>query len=124
MALIIGNLGTAGPIRRKIASGMLHIMPGQLSCQDVDAFIIDYIEDRLDASARKPFDFHMRVCPMCRASLASYSKTIELSKAAINQEGGDERVTAPPNLVNAIIEAAGLSVKNKSGNEPDGGTSN
>lgn len=121
MALIIGNLGTAGPIRRKMAAGMLQIMPGQLSCQEVDAFIVDYTENRLDASARKPFDFHMSVCPMCRSSLSSYLKTIELSKAATAQERDDDAVNAPPDLVNAILAATVLSEKDKSEDGPEGG---
>lgn len=120
MALIIGNLGTAGPIRRKLASGMLHMMPGQLSCEEIDAFIIDYTEDRLDASARKPFDFHMSVCPMCRASLASYLKTIDLSNAALVQESGDDAVEATPDLINAILAATDLS-ENDQTNDDGGG---
>lgn len=107
MALIVGNLGTAGPIRRRIACSMLNMMPGQLSCQEVDAFVIDYTEDRLPPSQRKPFDFHMSVCPMCRASLASYLKTIELSKAAYTGDITNAGANAPQDLIDAILENSG-----------------
>lgn len=119
MALIIGNLGTAGPIRRKIACTMLDIMPGQLSCQEFDAFMSVYAEHHLSSPAQKRFDFHLNVCPMCRSSLASYMKTIELSKAAASLDHADGPANSPQELIDDVLAKIALSSDGAGANQSD-----
>jgi len=111
MALMIGDLAKAGPIKRKIASFAMAMLPGQLSCGEFEQFICDYTENRLDPAVRRRFDFHMSVCPMCRTHLAAYLKTIELSNRAFAPERAGEPVEAPQELVNAVLAAIALSGK-------------
>jgi hypothetical protein len=88
---------------------MLNAMPGQLSCQEFDAFMSDYAEHRLSSPIQKRFDFHLTVCPMCRSSLASYMKTIELSKAAASLDYADDPDTPPQELIDAVLAQIALS---------------
>lgn len=111
MALMIGDLAKAGPIKRKVASFAMAMLPGQLSCGEFEQFIGDYTENRLDPAVRRRFDFHMSVCPMCRTHLAAYLRTIELSHRAFAPERADEPVEAPQELVNAVLAAIALSRK-------------
>lgn len=120
MAVMIGDLGSAGPFRRKLASIAMDFLPGQLTCRKFHGFISDYAEDRLHPSMRRRFEFHLSVCSMCSSHLAAYMKTIDLSKAALTEENADEPVEAPQDLVNAILASIVLSENDTHDDNADG----
>jgi len=90
-----------------IGGSMLRYMPGQITCRQFEEFLIDYLEDRLTVEQRKLFERHMKVCPMCRTSLKSYLKVIEMGKSVCAEDEKDEQFTAAPqDLIEAIIDVS------------------
>lgn len=86
---------------------MLRQLPGQITCQQFEDFLIDYLEDKLTADQQALFQRHMKVCPMCRASLQSYLKVIELGQEVCADDEKDHMFNAAPQeLIDAIIDVA------------------
>ena len=84
----------------------LRYLPGQITCRQFETFVIDYHENRLTDSQRELIERHMRLCPMCRTSLAGYLKTIELGKKTHpNYWKNATLVDAPYELVETILSA-------------------
>ena len=65
-----------------------------LTCQDVNAFLVGYLEGTLDARTRVRFERHIARCPQCAPYLDQYRKTIALAKA----EGTAEPLAPPDEL--------------------------
>lgn len=105
MAVMIGDLGEAGPIKRKFASVVMRVLPGQLSCQDFNDLVCDYAEGRLKPSQSRRFQFHLSICPMCRSHLSAYERTIELSKGASSDDKLEKLMNPPEHLIEAIVKA-------------------
>jgi anti-sigma factor RsiW len=72
-----------------------------MTCREVADFLADYVSGDLAADVRARFDRHLGVCPNCRAYLATYRATIELSRKAFDQPDPD----IPDELVTAIRSA-------------------
>ncbi len=51
------------------------------NCRDQIAVAGDYLTNRLSKPERVAFDTHLNACPDCRAFLATYQKTIELTRS-------------------------------------------
>ena len=49
-----------------------------LSCEQVNGFIIDYLEDRLPADTKSKFDKHLEMCPGCTPFFDQYKQTVEI----------------------------------------------
>lgn len=95
----------SGPFIQKIGGSLLRRLPGQITCEQFEDFLIDYIEDLLSTKQRSLFEGHMKVCPMCRTSLNSYLKVIEMGQAVCAEDEKDQIFTAAPQeLIDSIIE--------------------
>ena len=77
------------------------------SCQELDAFLVDYIDGSLPVYRRLVFFLHLGLCPECRDYLCSYRKLIASSKSAYQETA--ERPEMPKELKRAIL----ASRKNK-----------
>ncbi len=53
---------------------------GGTSCKGVSAFLLDYIEGRLEPKTADRFDAHISSCPNCRRYLDQYRETVSLVK--------------------------------------------
>ena len=62
-----------------------------LTCQQVNEFIVDYLEDRLPHKTRIMFEKHLAMCPSCVPFFDQYNQTVEL----IREEG---KIDIPPDL--------------------------
>lgn len=51
---------------------------GEPSCQDINRFLVEYIDDELPLDTRKQFERHLDLCPSCRTYFEQYSETIRL----------------------------------------------
>lgn len=76
-----------------------------LTCEQLIAFLADYLEERLDAETLVAFERHLAVCRSCVAYLASYRETILMARAAtlapaLNVED------VPEELVAAVLAVA------------------
>jgi anti-sigma factor RsiW len=75
-----------------------------MTCRQLIDFIETYLEGELPPLKAAAFKMHLLLCHDCRAYLATYRKTIEMSKLAMI---ADEPVPAqvPPQLVEAIRQS-------------------
>ncbi len=49
-----------------------------LSCEQVNEFISDYLEDRLSADTKSKFEKHLEMCPGCSPFFEQYKQTVEM----------------------------------------------
>lgn len=89
------------PARRgSVLKRFLFKMPFMISCEEVESFILAYLEGELSPSEKRRFELHLKVCRECRDYLAAYKRTLELTKAGMAAE---EKPDLPEDLVRAII---------------------
>ena len=50
------------------------------TCAAETKLIGDYLSNDLDAANRQAFENHLKACPECAAFLATYKKTIEITR--------------------------------------------
>ena len=98
-------------LRDKIR-GQMFKLPLMLTCQQVEDFLLDYVEGTLPRGQRLIFDLHLVLCRECRDYLAAYRKSVELGKAAFPQPDASVPNEVPEDLVQAILAA-------KRGQAPD-----
>ena len=85
-------------IARHLRGLMNRSVPYLMTCQQVDALMVDYIDGALRAGPHRRIKLHFRMCPDCKAFSESYKATIRATRATA---GGD---TAPPgDLVATVI---------------------
>lgn len=48
-----------------------------LSCEQVNNFILDYLEDRLPKETHAKFEKHLKMCATCTPFLDQYKQTVE-----------------------------------------------
>lgn len=65
------------------------------TCQNVIAFLDDYVAETLPPASRESFDRHLAACESCVAYLATYRETIRLAKLTIED--------IPPEVITAIL---------------------
>jgi anti-sigma factor RsiW len=76
---------------------------GGVTCQEAEAFVLDYVEGTLAEKQRRVFDAHLKACPLCIAYLEDYKRAVAMAKAAARHE--DRLVDSPPQpLVDAIVK--------------------
>ncbi len=77
------------------------------SCQEIDAFFVDYLEGNLPIYRRLVFALHLGMCQKCRAYLRAYRKMIALSKDAYRE------VIQPPEMPKELADAILATRKGK-----------
>lgn len=78
-----------------------------MTCQDLAAFMLDYVEGTLPPDVRHRFDEHLAVCDDCVHYLTDYRATIAGARA-LGESGVPEAVPAMPEaLVRAILHSRG-----------------
>lgn len=68
------------------------VRDGKLSCEDVNAFLADYVDENLDEQTRIRFEAHVRNCPNCALFLKQYRCTIEFARESSDDEVPDDVV--------------------------------
>lgn len=64
-----------------------------LTCEDVNAFLVDYFDGTLDERTEQRFEHHVETCTTCQTYLEQYRTTIEMAR----EDRMEEEV--PPELV-------------------------
>ena len=80
VAKMMASRGMSGTLARALGWAMLRFAPHHLSCREFEDFILEYYEGGLAETQRDVFEFHMRMCPMCRTYLDSYARSVELGR--------------------------------------------
>lgn len=93
---------------RMVRGLMMQTMPYMITCREMDAFIVDYLDNTLPERQRRIFDMHLRMCRDCRLYLESYKQVMSLSKAACDDPDEPVPDEVPPDLVKAIISARSM----------------
>jgi anti-sigma factor RsiW len=57
-----------------------HIVRGLSTCRSTAAFLLDYVEGRLDEKTARKFEAHIALCPNCQRYLDQYRTTIKMVK--------------------------------------------
>jgi len=80
-----------------------------LTCEQLTAFLDDYVAGDQPAGVRARFEEHLAVCPPCVAYLAGYRAAISLGKQAYRPApNGGIPEDVPEELVQAILAARGI----------------
>ncbi len=79
--------------------------PRDLTCRELVAFVMEYLDDVLPAAERTAFEMHLAECRDCAVYLRSYREAVRLGKTFGARD--DERAAAemPEDLVQAILAA-------------------
>ncbi len=88
-------------VLRKLRALVMRTMPWMIPCQELEGFMVDYLDGALPEQQRRTFDWHLRLCRDCRRYLDAYRRAIALGQAAC--DAPDEPL--PDELVKAILAA-------------------
>ena len=55
-----------------------HLFRPMMSCEQVNEFILDYVEERLPNETKAKFDEHLKMCPCCVPFLEQYKQTVDM----------------------------------------------
>jgi anti-sigma factor RsiW len=75
-----------------------------ITCEELHAFLDDYLAGELPAERHDEFGRHLARCRSCAAYLESYRATVALARAA-HRELELDPAGVPPELVAAILAA-------------------
>jgi len=82
------------------------IDPTQLTCQQLESFIDDYLDNKLSEKKRDVFEAHIDYCPGCLKFLTNYRSAVHLGKKAYADDDQGSCASMPDNLVKAIMLAS------------------
>jgi len=98
---MIATLSAPRRLRR-----LLHSLPGMISCEVFETFVLDYLEGELPAAKRRVFERHLKLCRECRDYLTAYQASLDLAKLGMKE--AEKRVDlsdVPEDLVKAVLAA-------------------
>lgn len=90
---------------RKLRGIIMRTLPLLITCEEFEEFILDYLEGTLPKRQRLVLDWHLRLCPECRAYLAAYQRAMEVTSVGLDDQEGPLSEAMPEELVQAIIAA-------------------
>ena len=90
---------------KKLSALAMRTLPLMVTCQELEGFMVDYLEGTLPKGQRRKFDRHLRLCPDCRRYLEGYKRTISLSQTACREPDAPVPADVPEELVKAILAA-------------------
>jgi anti-sigma factor RsiW len=93
------------PLKRAMKGAMGKFLPGMVSCQEFEAFIVDYLDDELNDQESAIFERHLNHCRECREYLKAYKQTITLGKAALANPEAPIPNDVPEELIKAMLQA-------------------
>lgn len=90
---------------RQTLRGVLFRAPMMITCQEFDAFILDYVEGNLSPKELRLFQLHLKVCRECREYLAAYEASIQAAQEGLSTEDDAAALLhdVPEDLIAAVI---------------------
>jgi hypothetical protein len=76
--------------------------PQSPSCEELEGFVVEYLEETLPSEQHSVFSQHLEFCPACKVYIENYQKTIELSQASLVTNSQHSSIM-PESLVQAIL---------------------
>jgi anti-sigma factor RsiW len=77
----------------------------RLSCRECVEFLMEYLDETLDAGVRATFERHLAACANCVRYLESYKITTTICKKAFEVRESDAAPEVPEELIQAILRA-------------------
>lgn len=96
-------------------------VPLMITCGELEAFLVDYLDGTLPRGTRQRFRLHLNLCTDCRAYVRSYEATVALGKAAFAHPDDAPPDTVPDELVRAVLDARGPDARNRDTRDRDTG---
>jgi anti-sigma factor RsiW len=93
------------PLKRAMKGLMGKYLPGMISCQEFEAFIVHYLDDELNDQEKAIFESHLNFCKECREYLKAYKQTVALGKAAFANPETPIPLDVPEELIKAMLQA-------------------
>lgn len=84
---------------------LMRFLPGMITCEEFESFIIGYLDGTLDKTATRKFEWHLRFCRECHGYLDAYRRAVEAGKAAYSDADGFIPQDVPEDLIKAILAA-------------------
>lgn len=86
--------------------------PQAATCREFIGRLDDYVEEDLPVEARGRLDRHVAHCRCCAAYVRSYSRTVEMGRAALiaaaASAAGRREAEVPERLVQAVLSARAM----------------
>ena len=76
-----------------------------MNCREFADFLMSYLDNEVDAEARRVLESHLDGCRHCVGYMEDYKKTVELGRCVCKDGEGPVPEDAPRELVAAILEA-------------------
>jgi anti-sigma factor RsiW len=76
-----------------------------MTCRELVAFLMDYLDGQLSEPARLCFEEHLGECPDCVAYLATYQEAIRLAKETCTAGDATLPPDVPEDLVRVVLAA-------------------
>jgi len=96
-------------LHRRFRGWMIRLMPGVPTCQEVDSYLDDYLDNELPEVQRRRFERHLRVCASCQRYLRGYTRTVRAAREAGREDLRDALGPPPEELVQSIMIARSKS---------------
>jgi anti-sigma factor RsiW len=77
----------------------------RLTCRECVEFLMDYLDETLDAGVRMTFERHLAACANCVRYLESYKVTTTVCKKAFEVHESEVTAEVPEELIQAILKA-------------------
>jgi anti-sigma factor RsiW len=81
------------------------LRPPAITCAELDAFIVDYLDGELSVKETAVFERHLAACPHCWSFLAAYRRTIATGRQAFAAADAAPPPEVPDDLVAAVLAA-------------------
>ncbi len=92
-------------VARKLRALMMRTMPLMLTCQELEGFMVDYLDGTLPERQRRKFNLHLSLCRDCRRYIEAYKGSMTLCQAAFAEHNAPLPEDVPVELVTAILAA-------------------
>lgn len=90
---------------RRMRGMIFNHLPLMMTCQQLEDFIIDYLDGELPTGQKFVLELHLMVCPECRDYLAAYRQTMAIMKRVSEDERPPVPMKMPDDLIKAIHAA-------------------
>jgi anti-sigma factor RsiW len=90
---------------RRMRGMIFNHVPLMITCQQLEDFIIDYLDGELPKRQKMVFELHLMLCPECRDYLAAYRQTMAIVKRVSENERPPAVTKMPEDLIKAIHAA-------------------
>jgi predicted anti-sigma-YlaC factor YlaD len=74
-----------------------------MTCREATEFLFDYLEGNLAEAVIVEFEIHIKKCGWCADYIASYRKTVTLTRTLGSEQPAE--IAVPEELVQAILAA-------------------